>query len=82
MDANSQYELNSIKQELQSIIRELDDVAYGLDADFSNIGNDKAASCVSSVASRYRRVKQKLDNVNVDKVTEEFAAMQSNGGTV
>ena len=80
MDANSQYELYLIKQELQSIINELDDIAYGLNTNFSNIGNDKAASCVSRVSSMYRSAKRKLDNIDTNKVTEEFAAAHSSGG--
>ncbi|HBM98593.1 MAG TPA: hypothetical protein DD413_04135 [Ruminococcus sp.] len=77
MDANSQYELYLIKQELQSIINELDDIAYGLNTDFSNIGSDMAASCVSRVSSMYRSAKRKLDSIDTNKVTEEFAAAHS-----
>lgn len=80
MDANSQYELYLIKQELQSIINELDDIAYGLDHNFSNIGSDKAADCVSRVANNYRTAKRKLENIDTNKVTEEYAAAHSGGG--
>lgn len=83
MDANSQYELYLIKQELQGIINELDDIAYGLNHNFSNIGSDKAAACVSKVASNYRTVKHKLNNINTSKVTEEYTTAHlkvENGG--
>ena len=43
MDSNSQYELYLIKRELQSIINELDDIAYGIRRNFSNIGEDQSA---------------------------------------
>lgn len=74
MDANSQYELYLIKQELQSIINELDDVAKGIKKDFTNIGNEQCAACVTRVADKYRTAKRKLDNIDTSKVTEEFAA--------
>lgn len=80
MDVNSQYELYLIKQELQSIINELDDVAYGLNHNFSNIGSDKAAACVSKVASNYRTVKRKLNNIDTNKVTDEYAAAHPEAG--
>lgn len=78
MDANSQYELYLIKQELQSIINELDDVANGIKRNFSNIGNEQCAACVTRVADKYRIVKRKLDNIDTSKVTKEFAT--SHGG--
>lgn len=80
MDANSQYELYLIKQEFQSIINELDDISYGLKNNFKNIGNDQAAVCVSRVAEKYRVVKRKLDNIDTNKVTDEYAATHGSGG--
>ena len=80
MDVNSQYELYLIKQELQSIINELDDVAYGLNHNFSNIGSDRAAACVSKVARNYRTVKRKLNNIDTNKVTDEYAAAHPEAG--
>lgn len=80
MDSNSQYELYLIKQELQSIINELDDVAYCIRRDFSNIGESQASACVSRVAEKYRIVKRKLDNIDTKKVTEEFANANGGGG--
>ena len=74
MDANSKYELYLIKQELQSVINELDDIANGIKRDFANIGNEQCAACVKRVADKYRTVKRKLDNIDTSKVTEEFAA--------
>lgn len=80
MDANAQYELYLIKKELQGIINELDDVASGIKKDFVNIGNEQCAACISRVADKYRIVKRKLDNIDTNKVTEEFASNQSGGG--
>lgn len=80
MDANSEYELYLIKRELQSIINELNDIAYDIRRDFSNIGEDQAAACVSRVAEKYRLAKRKLDNIDTKKVTDEYAAAHGGGG--
>lgn len=80
MDANSEYELYLIKRELQSIINELDDIAYDIRRDFSNIGEDQAAACVSRVAEKYRLAKRKLDNIDTKKVTDEYTAAHGSGG--
>ena len=80
MDANSEYELYLIKRELQNIINELDDIAYDIRRDFSNIGEDQAAACVSRVAEKYRLAKRKLDNIDTKKVTDEYAAAHGGGG--
>lgn len=80
MDANSEYELYLIKRELQSIINELDDIAYDIRRDFDNIGEDQAAACVSRVADKYRIAKRKLDNIDTKRVTDEYAAAHGGGG--
>ena len=80
MDSNSQYELYLIKCELQNIINELDSIAYDIRRDFSNIGEDQAAACVSRVAEKYRIAKRSLDNIDTKKVTDEYAAAHGNGG--
>lgn len=80
MDVNSEYELYLIKRELQSIINELDDIAYDIRRDFANIGEDQAAACVSRVAEKYRIAKRKLDNIDTKKVTDEYAKAHGSGG--
>lgn len=80
MDANSEYELYLIKRELQSIINELDDIAYDIRRDFDNIGEDQVAACVSRVAEKYRIAKRKLDNIDTKRVTDEYAAAHGGGG--
>lgn len=82
MDANSQYELYLIERELQSIINELEDIAQGLRNDFSNIGNEQAATCVLKVAEKYARARHKLDNIDTKRVTAEFTAAHGGGGSV
>lgn len=74
MDANAQYELYLIKNELQSIIDELYSIANGVNNDFSGIGNDKCSNSITKAARQYKTVKQKLNNMDLSAVTEEFAA--------
>ena len=74
MDANSKYEFYSIINELQSIIKELNDAAYGISKDFTNIGNDKCASCVSTVSIKYRTIKRNLEDIDTSKATTEIVA--------
>ena len=74
MDANAQYELYLIKNELQGIIDELYSIAGGVGRDFEGIGNDKCANSIINTAKQYEVVKQKLNNMNLSAVTEEFAA--------
>lgn len=64
MDANSQYELYLIKNELQSIIDELDSIAYGVKVDFKGIGNEKCAASISEIANEYRNVKKQLEKMD------------------
>lgn len=80
MDSNAQYEVYLIKKELQNIINELDDIAYSIRYNFTNIGNENAASCVSKVADSYRTVKRKLENMDTSKVTEEYASAHGTSG--
>lgn len=74
MDANAQYELYLIKNELQGIIDELYSIAGGISSDFEGIGNEKCANSVIAAAKQYESVKQKLNNMDLSAVTEEFAA--------
>lgn len=64
MDQKAVNELNSIKSELRSIIRELDSIADGVRGDFKNIGNDKCANCIDNVKNEYQNVLRKLNNIN------------------
>lgn len=76
MDANSQHELQLIKNELQGIIDELYNISNGVRRDFDGIGNDRCASSVAKAAAQYEIVKNKLNSMNLSVVTEEFAAKQ------
>lgn len=80
MDSNSKYELYLIKKELQSIINELDSISYGLNRNFANIGNEKAAACVSNVSNNYRIVKRKLNNIDTSMVKDGFSVGSNGSG--
>ncbi len=77
MDSKSSNELYLIKQELNSIIIELEAIENGVRNNFVGIGNDKCANSINTVISNYRRVKRSLDNINTSKVTKEFAERQN-----
>lgn len=83
MDQRAMYELESIKSELKSIINELENIESGLRRDFVNIGTEKAADCVLKAVNNYKTVKKKLDNINTEAVTDEYAeahGVTSGGG--
>ena len=63
MDYSARSELDVIASELQSIINELEDIAWGINNDFKNIGNERCAAAILNVADRYRTVKRKINNI-------------------
>lgn len=65
MDAKAKKELDSIKSELNSIIRELDDIAGDIRRDFDGIGENACASRIEAVSGKYRTVLKKLRNIDV-----------------
>lgn len=80
MDYFARSELASIKNELRSIIRELESISNGVRNDFEGVGNDKCASCIDSTVRNYRNVLNKLNNMDLNAVTEQFARMHENQG--
>lgn len=62
--------LDECRSELNSIIRELEDIEWGIRHDFSGIGQDKAADCVGRVINKYREVLRRLNNVNTNRLAE------------
>ena len=67
-------ELNAIKRELQQIINELDSISNGVRNDFANVGNNKCATRIKEVANNYRSVLRKLNSMDTNTVTAEFAS--------
>lgn len=72
MDVNSQYELESITAELNSIINELDNISVGLRRDFLNIGTDKCSDAIDIVNQNYRNALQRLYSIDTTDVVEGF----------
>ncbi len=82
MDQAALNELNSIKSELRSIMRELDSISDGIRYDFKNIGNEKCADCIDRVRSEYSSVLRKLENIDTSELIEgrTFGGSGSGGG--
>ena len=73
MKASAKMELESIKSELNAIIREMDDISGGLKRDFVGIGSEQCARCVDRVNEQYRLVKTKLESMNTTQVNAGVA---------
>lgn len=80
MDAKASETLWQIKRELQSIINELDSISSGVRRDFSGIGNEVCADCITRVANHYRDVKRRLDTMDTNILSDEFISAQGGGG--
>lgn len=53
------------KEELRKIIRDLEAAANGIEHDFKNVGNDKCAQSIWSVANKCKEVEKKLDSIDL-----------------
>lgn len=72
MNANARDELDSIIGELNSIIRELEDISAGVRSDFVGIGNEKCADCIDRVLNQYYSVRYTLKNLDTTAVASGF----------
>lgn len=73
-------ELTSIRNELGSIISELENISAGIKRDFTGIGNDRCAASIDKALSQYYSVSRKLNNLDTNTVTESFAKTHKSGG--
>lgn len=78
MDSSAKRELNNIKSELQSIINELTAISDGVVADFDNIGEERCAACINAAKENCRKAKKRLNNLDTETVTAEYAAAHQN----
>ena len=62
--------LNSCKQELRSIIRELNSIEQGVRSSFSGIGQDRCADCLDKVISKYQGVLNRLEQVDTNRLAD------------
>ena len=62
--------LNSCKNELKSIIRELEAIEEGVRNNFDGIGQDLCADCIEGVIEKYRYVLRKLNGVDTNRIAD------------
>ena len=62
--------LNSCKAELRSIIGELNSIEAGIRSEFSGIGEDLCADCISGVIRKYEYVLRRLERVDTNFVAD------------
>lgn len=60
--------LNECRSELNSIIRELRDIEYGVRHDFSGIGEGLCGDCIDKIADKYEGVLRRLNRVNYNRL--------------
>lgn len=63
MDRKVKNKVNSIIYDINSIVRELEDISNGLRNEFKGIGSIKSATSLQSAASQYRRVSNELRKI-------------------
>lgn len=62
--------LNTCREELSSIIRELESIEAGVRFGFSGIGQEHCADSLYSVIEKYRRVLSRLDRVDTNRLAD------------
>ena len=77
MDAKARDELAQIKQELKKIITELTTIRNGVKNNLKGIGNDRCAESIQKVIQKCQTANSKLNAMDLNKVTDEFAAQQT-----
>ena len=60
--------LDACRSELRSIIRELRAIEQGVRGDFTGMGQDMCANCVSKIADHYQSVLNRLERVNQNRL--------------
>lgn len=77
--ASAKSEVNAMIRELNSIIGELTDISNGLRSEFKGIGSERCATSIDAVIGNCRTVKTKLQNMNMNQVTDSWAAEHQTG---
>jgi hypothetical protein len=60
--------LDECKREMQSIIRELRDIEWGVRRDFTGIGEQLCGDCIDKIADKYDYVSRELNKVNYNLI--------------
>lgn len=79
--ASARSEVNAMINELHSIITELSDISRGLRTEFQGIGSERCASSIDTVIGNCATVKSKLQNMDMNKVTDSWASSHQSGGS-
>lgn len=62
--------LNSCKEDLRAIIRELVSIEEGVRNNFSGIGQQYCADCLDAVIGKYRYVLRRLEQVDTNRLAD------------
>ena len=65
-------ELSAIKRNISGIISELDSIAYAMNKEYSNVGNDKCASFLYSVSGKFREVSYRLGGISAQDLEDSY----------
>ena len=65
MKLEEKKELDYICSEINSIIKELENISNGLKKEFIGIGNEKCAECIDNVINKYRTISKKISTVTI-----------------
>ena len=60
--------LNECRNELRSIISELQDIEWGVRHDFTGIGEQLCGNCIDKIADKYSGVLTRLNRVNQNRL--------------
>jgi hypothetical protein len=63
MEAKTKQEIDSIIRELNAIVKELDSISYGIANEFKGIGSSRCAITIRALSEKYRNVKNELMNI-------------------
>ena len=80
MALKNNQEIYNIKQELNDVISELEDISNGISRDFSGIGNEKCSRSIEATTRICRQALSKLNNIDTSKVAEGFGESDESGG--
>ena len=64
--------LNECREEVRSIIKELQEIEDGVRRDFVNIGQDLCGDCIRKIGVKYVVVLTKLNNVNYNRIASRL----------
>lgn len=71
MTQEAYNELESIKRDVRKIIDELENIADAISSEFVGIGSGRCSESLNSVASKYRKVRKSLMNIDTSKFDED-----------